>query len=535
MVNILDCTLRDGGYYNDWDFSEDLVSSYVAAMNTLPVTHIELGFRFSRNANHQGAWAYTPTELVRRLKTTPKAKIGVMINASEFSRETAKLELDRLFPEHDPVEFVRIASHMEEAEKSVWLCALLKAKGYEVGINLMQVSEASESQIDSFLNLVKTSKADFVYFADSLGALNPEEAKRLATKFSSELRIPVGIHAHDNLGNALANSVTALDAGVTMVDATVLGMGRGAGNTSTENLTVEVGGLGKLGGAYDGLSALNEFIVTFIEPLRRKYSWGPTLPYRLAARWRIHPTYVQNLLEEGVNGQEIINTLTSLRSLEARRYDVALLARAQPDTELAAGVDTEPEPRLTPELMSRLMRPVLIVGSGPRGEQHSAQLQHLAESQDWTILALNLSWSECMSTNLFRVGSDTVRQATSNEVFWSAPGQKLLSRRGNSDQETYSIIPILSNNSSFSASADGVKVPDSSVLSFALASALFLQAPKILLGGVDGYKSGDSRNVEISASLRNFEDGQHRTPIFSLTQTIFPVQTISPYWHGIKN
>lgn len=535
MVNILDCTLRDGGYYNDWDFSEDLVSSYLSAMNTLPVTHIELGFRFAKNANHQGPWAYTPAELIRRLKTTPKAKIGVMINASEFARETAGLDLDRLFPEQDPIHFVRVASHLEEAEKAVWLCTLLREKGYEVGINLMQVSEASESQLDVFLDLVTTSEVDFVYFADSLGALNPEESKRLATKFSSALQIPVGIHAHDNLGNALHNSLSALDGGVTMVDATVLGMGRGAGNTSTENLTLELDDLDQPGVSPDGLSVLNEFIATFMEPLRRKYSWGPSLPYRLAARWRIHPTYVQNLLEEGISGQELVRTLTALRSRQARRYDVALLARALPEIEVEAGFAIELEPRLTPELMSRLNRPVLIVGSGSRGEEHSEQLRLLAESQDWTILALNLAWSECVSPNLFRVGSNTVRHETSNEAFWAAQGQKLLARGGSSNQESQSVLPILSNNSNFFVSAEGVNTPNSSVLSFALASALFLQAPKIFVGGVDGYKAGDSRNVEIAATFQNFEEEHPAIPIVSLTLTTFPVQTISPYWHGIKN
>ena len=81
----IDCTLRDGGYYNSWHFEKDLVSKYLECMNKLNIDFIELGFRFLKNSSNFGPFASTTEELLKKLGTYKQIKIAVMINIGEFS------------------------------------------------------------------------------------------------------------------------------------------------------------------------------------------------------------------------------------------------------------------------------------------------------------------------------------------------------------------------------------------------------------------------------------------------------------------
>lgn len=151
-LNILDCTFRDGGYYNNWHFQEKLVNKYLAAISKTKVTHVEIGFRFKSKDGFKGPNAYTSDDYLRRLKIPKELKIGVMINASDLVGDLSlKDQVFKLFPENKStsrIDFVRIASHYHELEVSFEATILLKQLGFFVGLNLMQISERSEVKLN---------------------------------------------------------------------------------------------------------------------------------------------------------------------------------------------------------------------------------------------------------------------------------------------------------------------------------------------------------------------------------------------------
>ena len=138
---LVDCTLRDGGYYNNWDFSTSIINSYLSAMKSVNVDIVEIGFRFLNNDGFKGPCAYTTDNFLRSLDIPKNLIVAVMINASDLQTIIGwEKALERLFPEKantTPLKLVRIACHFHELENTINAIKWLKKKGHMVGLNLM--------------------------------------------------------------------------------------------------------------------------------------------------------------------------------------------------------------------------------------------------------------------------------------------------------------------------------------------------------------------------------------------------------------
>tara|TARA_B110001452_G_scaffold89125_1_gene73047 strand:+ start:87 stop:512 length:426 start_codon:yes stop_codon:yes gene_type:complete len=131
-LKILDCTLRDGGYYNNWDFSRELIEDYLRAMSAAKIEYVELGFRFLKKDIYLGPCAYTTSSFLETLKIPKKLKIGIMINAKDIlSSKFSKKKINDTFfelPKKNKISFIRFACHLDEIKKIIPLCDYLKKK-----------------------------------------------------------------------------------------------------------------------------------------------------------------------------------------------------------------------------------------------------------------------------------------------------------------------------------------------------------------------------------------------------------------------
>ena len=237
---IIDCTLRDGGYYNNWDFDIALIRKYIHAVQRAGVDYIELGYRTKNNSGYCGPLAYTTEDFIEELNINKSIKLGVMINSSELI-QSKNLEKDirTLFPlseEKSKISLVRIACKFNEIEIAFKAGKLLKNYGFRVCINLMQISSIKEKELNDFGKYGEIFKPDVLFIGDSTGTLMPENIKKIFKALRTYWEGEIGIHAHDNCGRALRNSLQAFKDGVTWIDGTIQGMGRGAGNVKTESL-----------------------------------------------------------------------------------------------------------------------------------------------------------------------------------------------------------------------------------------------------------------------------------------------------------
>ena len=271
---ILDCTLRDGGYYTDWDFDDTLVEVYAEAMESLPIDYVEVGYRSIPLKGYLGQYFYCPEYVLERLKTLmPSKELTIILNEKDI--RASHISDGLLAPCKPYISLIRIAIDPKNMERAIDLAKEVKNEGFKVAFNVMYMSNWKADS--SFLNHLKgvDDVIDYFYMVDSYGGVMPEDVKETITLVKSKTNVPIGFHGHDNLEMALINTITAIDAGCDIVDATVTGMGRGAGNLKTELLLTYLENAKGLPVKYRELSK----VVSEFEELRKFHQWGTSLPY----------------------------------------------------------------------------------------------------------------------------------------------------------------------------------------------------------------------------------------------------------------
>lgn len=528
-LQVLDCTLRDGGYYNAWDFRPSLVERYLAAVDSAGVDVVEIGFRSHPQPKFLGPFAYSTDEFLSTLKL-PKATIGVMVNASDLQgrHEGAVDELFR--PAGDsPVSLVRVAAHLHEVPGCQRAVSRLREFGYQVGLNLMQVSRSSAEQLTELAATCESWGAvDVLYFADSLGNMTATDIAACIESLSAGWSGPLGIHAHDNRARALTNTLAAADLGATWLDATVLGMGRGAGNVRTDFLLFE---LAQLGCERYRPEALLPVVLEDFGRLQEEYRWGTNLLYLMSAAYDIHPTYVQQMIADGrYETSDIVAALRNLRDLEGHSFSVERLGQAV--------TASEGEGTGTWDAGGWLAgRDVLIIGAGPSAEEHREELSRFIVREQPAVLCLNTSTvvsdeliSAFVACNPSRIMLESNRLAGLRRPLL-APRPTIEALVGGDMLDAVEILDfgLRVETGRFEVTSTGCVLPARLAVAYAIAAATAGGARRILLAGFDGYHAGDPRQEEMVEVLRAYEESGRAVPLIAITPSTYPVQQGSVY------
>ncbi len=326
---ILDCTLRDGGYYNNWDYSFDLVKRYSDAMAAAQIDIIELGFRTLQSNTYLGATAYTTDAFIERLAIPQSLQVAVMLNSKELINATDQRAVIRsTFTRraNSQVSMVRIAADRNEVAALGPAIEELHELGYEVALNLMRISEIPLEHITAFGQQATSFGVAYAYIADSFGSLRPANLPPIMRALGDGFGTAIGCHLHDNMSYALASTIEAIDAGAVIVDSTIQGMGRGPGNVRTEFLVMELTQRGQTRAVVQPLVNLVE--QEFAE-LKKTFGWGSSLFYFQSANLSVHPTYVMELTkDEHYSPSEIFTVLNRLNKSGAKSFDLLRLAEA---------------------------------------------------------------------------------------------------------------------------------------------------------------------------------------------------------------
>lgn len=275
-IKILDCTLRDGGYYSNWDFSESLYATYLKCMQKLPVDIIEIGYRSFPKKDYFGKFYYCPGYVLEECRRmAPSKLISLMLN----ERDVAAAGVNELLKDiREYADIIRLAVDPKRLDHAVKLAGEIKKTGFQVGFNLMYMSELIKNK-DILKKLdVLHDCVDYFSLVDSYGGVFPSEVTDIVQTVKEVLHIPVGFHGHNNIEMALANTLSAIDAGCEIVDTTVAGMGRGAGNLKTELLLTLFNRKIQLDVDYNALSE----ITGVFSDLLQQYRWGTNLPYMVS-------------------------------------------------------------------------------------------------------------------------------------------------------------------------------------------------------------------------------------------------------------
>lgn len=286
-IKVVDATVRDGGLVNNFFFSDEFIKSLYEANCKAGVEYMEFGYKADKDIFDEkefGKWKFCKDQdILDIIGEKGDTKISVMADVGRCNYKR-----DIVNKADSPIDLVRVATYINTIPAAIEMIEDAHNKGYETTCNIMAISNAKESEIDIALDLLGKSCVDGIYIVDSYGSMFPEEIRKLSETYleaAEKYGKYIGIHCHNNIQLAFANTIEACAAGVSYLDGTMCGMGRGAGNCYLELL------LNFLKNPKYNIYPVYKFIEEHMVPLLENPDvlWGYDLPYAITGYLNQHP------------------------------------------------------------------------------------------------------------------------------------------------------------------------------------------------------------------------------------------------------
>lgn len=325
MIRLLDCTLRDGGYINNWDFGAENIKKIIKKLAEAKVDIIECGYVSSKEKENRESTMFASfAQIDALLSDMPDYNYVCMINYGDYEIEKIP---DR---KESRISGIRLAFHKNKWKEAVAYAEKICEKGYEVYIQPMVSLSYEDAEFVELISKANQIKAVAFYIVDSFGVMKQFDLMRLFYLVTHNLdqKIQLGYHSHNNLQMAFANAQTVVKAAETrnvIIDASIMGMGRGAGNLNTE-LFIEH--LNETKGSKYNIAPILQAIDEVINRIYQLKGWGYSLPHYLSASWNCHPNYSTFL--EGKNTLTVVDINSILSKLEEEKrfhYDKAYIQK----------------------------------------------------------------------------------------------------------------------------------------------------------------------------------------------------------------
>jgi 4-hydroxy 2-oxovalerate aldolase len=321
-IALLDCTLRDGGYSNDWDFGEKEVSSIVTAIDSVGTDYIELGFLEDNISFTPGRTKFSSLiEAESYMKEGMQVKPLCMIRHGDFSVESLPNKKE------GAIQFIRYSFATGDFAEALPAIDMLINKGYEVFVQPVNTKHYNVGQITKMIAKLPKHGVKGFSIVDTLGNLIPAECASLIKLLDKELlpEVAIGLHLHDNFSLSLANALEAMSQNISrpiVIDTCITGLGRGAGNLRMEALLCALNDTEE-GARYD-LDPLLDIIDTAFPQQRRE------LIYLLSAAQNCHPSYGSRLAKEGnLTLKSILRIMKSIPETARSRFNKDILENIQ--------------------------------------------------------------------------------------------------------------------------------------------------------------------------------------------------------------
>lgn len=483
-VKVLDCTLRDGGYCNEWKFGKENIIKILESLNTANVDYIECGFLSTLARKEQEKSIYSTIEEISELipEKARNIKHLVMINYGEYDAE-------QLSPkENYRIDGIRVAFHKKNWHEAVNVCSKIKKKGYQVFAQPMVSTNYSEEEFRDLINALNQIHLDAFYIVDSFGTMKHDDLLEYVRIADSNLKpsICLGFHAHNNLQLAYANAQLFIGLPLNrqlIVDVTIHGMGRGAGNLNAELF------LDYLNAKNEGhyfvkpvLSLMDEIISGFYE----KKPWGYNLPNYLAAVHCAHPNYANYLSQKKTLTIEAIDEIFRLMDSEKKtEYDDKYIENLYIKYLSKKSKEKLSYDKLRNEIEGR---PVLLIAPGISSVVQKDKIISFIKANHPLVISVNYNYSYYESNYIFISNMRRFRQLIS-ELYYKA----IITSNIVSD-EVYTTVDY----QELLNPIHGVK--DNAGL-MAIQLLINLNASVIYIAGFDGFSYNSRNNYESDSMI----------------------------------
>jgi len=511
-MKILDCTLRDGGYYTNWDFDKNLLDTYFKSFNYLPVDYLEIGYRSNPMNSYLGAYFYCPLQILKGIKEKTQKKLVIMLNEKDVRPEHCDALLG---PCIGLIDMVRLAIDPKNFERALKLAQKVKSLGFELGMNVMYMSNWKYQS--KFVKQLKelNGLADYFYMVDSYGSVFPSDVKETYKLVEAEVKINIGFHGHNNMEMALINTLTAIDCGAQIVDSTITGMGRGAGNLKTELLLSALNVKDNLKLDFD---ALSQIVDPFAE-MQKAYDWGTNLPYMVSGGNCLPQKDVMEWMSK-----KTVSVNSIIRALNNQKVGIK---------------DNEKLEKFNP---NKKFTKALIIGGGPSAVTHKDAIIEFVKSNKEDICIIHASaknakvYQNMSGIEQFfcLVGSEGYRLES---IFNNMENFKGLCILPSFPRKMGTYIPSLAKESCYELASD-INVPlIDTHTAIAMEIAKELNVKELFIIGYDGYVGANISSTEHKLFIQNqqiFNAIKNDYKIISLVPTTYDLDSQSIYSYLIK-
>lgn len=286
-IKVVDATVRDGGLVNDFYFTDEFVKALYKANVKAGVDYMEFGYKADKemfDVDKFGKWKFCDDDAIREIvgENDTHLKLSIMADVGRCNYKQDILERSE-----SPIDLIRVATYVNTMPAAIEVIEDAHRKGYETTCNIMAISNARESDVFAALEMLGKSSVDGIYIVDSYGSLYPEQIRRISEQYmeiGEKYGKYIGMHAHNNQQLAFANTIDSCAQGVSYLDATMSGMGRGAGNCAMELL------LGFLKNPQYNIFPILQFVEKYMVPLQESgIVWGYDIPYMVTGQLNQHP------------------------------------------------------------------------------------------------------------------------------------------------------------------------------------------------------------------------------------------------------
>ena len=478
-MQLLDCTLRDGGYLNDWEFGHNTLVNVFERVVSSGVDVIEVGFLDDRRKFDINRSIMPDSASVARIYGELDRKNAMVVGMIDYGT----CAIENLQPcEESYLDGIRVIFKQHVMHDAIAYCRQVKELGYKVFVQAVSITTYSDADLLELVGLVNDLHPYAISMVDTYGLLHQSNLYHIFEVLDGSLApdICIGYHAHNNFQMGYANGIEMIEAKTErpmLVDGTLYGMGKSAGNAPLELLAMYLNE--NCGKNYD-INQMLEAIETSILEIQKKVQWGYSLFYYVAALNKVHPNYVSYLMNRRTLSIKALNDI--LKKIEGPRkllYDKSYIEELYRSYEICDCDDTAAMGALAQQWKDQEL---LVIGPGKSWSERRDEIEAYRAARNPIVIAINFIPEDLKPDYLFLTNSKRYLQLSSQ-----------ISRASNRDVHVVATSNVTKTRGSFeyvlnySSLIDiSATVRDNSLLML-MRAMISMGVSSVALAGFDGY------------------------------------------------
>ena len=479
QIKLLDCTLRDGGYINDWNFGHDNIVNIFERLVDVGVDIIEVGFLDERRPFDMDRSIMPDTDSVEKIYGKLDRKGAMIVGMIDYGT----CSLDNIKPASESyLDGIRVIFKKHLREPAMEYCRALKEKGYKVFAQLVSVTSYDDDEMLDLIRLANDVKPYAVSMVDTYGLMHHNNLMHYFALLNDNLdpEIGLGYHAHNNFQMGYANCISMLSNKIErqmIVDGTIYGMGKSAGNAPLELIAMH---MNKTMGTKYQVGQILEAIDTSVSEFYQTPTWGYSIFYFIAAFNDCHPSYVSYLMDKRTLSIKSINEiLGSLQGEKKLLYDKNYIEELYVNYQVNEINDEADAARLAAELAGK---EILVLGPGASIKKQKKEIADYIEEKHPVVISINFVNDNFRPDYIFLSNSKRYVQLATT---LSRENYAVIATSNVTGTSPEAFAYMLNFSSLMDADAEFI---DNS-LAMMLKALIRFGCPKVTLAGFDGYSA----------------------------------------------